>query len=81
MAVCTMMDTINLTSQLIYRLPMVVRKIDSWLLHLLILLTAIGTPNPTVNLTNSVFGTLNVGFMVCPLVYIYARGVRMRANR
>jgi hypothetical protein len=66
----TLMDTINIKSQLIHRLPMVVKKTDSWLLQLSVLLIAIGSLNPAAGFTNSkqflnkACGTLNVRFMV-----------------
>jgi hypothetical protein len=62
----TLMDTINITSQLIRRLRMVVKKIDIWLLQLPVLLIAIGSLNPAADFTSSdwICGTFYVIFMV-----------------
>jgi hypothetical protein len=62
----TLTDTINITSQLIRRLLMIVKKIDSWLLQLPVLLIAIGSLNPAADFTSSDWtcGTFNVIFMM-----------------
>jgi hypothetical protein len=63
---CTLADTINITSQLIRRLPMVDKKTDSWQFQLPVLLIDIGSRNPAAGFTNSDWacGIFNVGFMV-----------------
>jgi hypothetical protein len=69
------MDTINITSQLIHCLRMGVKKIDSWLLQLPILLIAIGSLNPAADFTSNdwTYSTFNVIFMVSVSVP-YKRG-------
>jgi hypothetical protein len=69
---CTLTDTINIASQLIRRLRMVVKKIDSWLLQLPVLLIAIGSLNLAADFTSSdwICGTFNVIFMVSVSVHL-----------
>jgi hypothetical protein len=67
--ICSLTDTINITSQLICHLPMIVSKTDSLLLvQLSALLTSIGTPNPAAAFTSEwARGTFSVWFMVSGL--------------
>jgi hypothetical protein len=49
-------DTLSITSQLIRRLPVVVKKTDSWLLQLPVLPIAIGSLNPAILALQAVIG-------------------------
>jgi hypothetical protein len=66
-------EPINITSQLIRRIRLVIKKIDSWLLQLPVLLIANGSLNPAADFTSSDWtcGTCNVRFMMSVSVLIY----------